>query len=89
MLLGVVRQRTFSTCLFKFSLSLSLYIYIHVPSFLIRSAPPRSSASVCEVVLLVDYIGSFSLRNDWVRELRSVGADVVGQGGGCLGCSGV
>ncbi|CAE7710113.1 cls [Symbiodinium microadriaticum] len=30
-----------------------------------------------DVVLLVDYIGSFSLRNDWVRELRSVGADVV------------
>ena len=71
------------------SLSLYIYMYIHVPSFLIRSAPPRSSASVCEVVLLVDYIGSFSLRNDWVRELRSVGADVVGQGGGCLGCSGV
>ena len=37
-------------------------------------------------MLLVDYIGSFSLRNDWVRELRSVGADVVGghvwEGGG-------
>ncbi|CAE7327315.1 clsB, partial [Symbiodinium sp. CCMP2456] len=30
-----------------------------------------------DVVLLVDYIGSFSLRNEWVRELRSVGADVV------------
>eukprot|EP00440_Ansanella_granifera_P068298 gb/GFBE01074094.1/.p1 GENE.gb/GFBE01074094.1/~~gb/GFBE01074094.1/.p1 ORF type:complete len:483 (+),score=98.22 gb/GFBE01074094.1/:1-1449(+) len=30
-----------------------------------------------DVVLLVDFIGSFSLRTDWVRELRQAGAEVV------------
>ncbi|CAL1143126.1 unnamed protein product [Cladocopium goreaui] len=30
-----------------------------------------------DVVLLVDYIGAFALRQDWVRELRNAGCDVV------------
>ncbi|CAE8651645.1 unnamed protein product, partial [Polarella glacialis] len=30
-----------------------------------------------DVVLLVDFIGSFSLRTDWVSELRQAGAEVV------------
>lgn len=31
----------------------------------------------CDVVLVVDYIGSFSLRADWVEELRAAGAEVL------------
>ncbi|CAK9108431.1 unnamed protein product [Durusdinium trenchii] len=30
-----------------------------------------------DVVLLVDYIGAFALRQDWVQELRRAGAEVV------------
>eukprot|EP00929_Paragymnodinium_shiwhaense_P064929 TRINITY_DN32602_c0_g1_i1.p1 TRINITY_DN32602_c0_g1~~TRINITY_DN32602_c0_g1_i1.p1 ORF type:complete len:510 (-),score=134.91 TRINITY_DN32602_c0_g1_i1:333-1862(-) len=31
----------------------------------------------CDVVLVVDYIGSFSLRSDWVASLRQAGGSVV------------
>jgi len=31
----------------------------------------------CDVVLLIDYIGSFTLRHEWMEELNRAGADVV------------